>query len=238
MDEVNEVVNEIREKLFTNLEDYHTIIQKIGQKIYTIYKTDEELAAKLFLQLINLPIEAFRDVLRKDEKDLNYGSVAGIIREWLFYYIIDAAINEEKLKEKIKVFNNYSLPYKWKPKKGQHKSVQLDIAVGIMKKSNPKKLRRVFYCLEIKTNFDDGFEKYYEYEHMLYHQRTKANPDFRYHYIYFYSPPRKINNKIKILKTRKELWYFPPNGGDDSIEEAKEFLCMIYEPLMTMDRTH
>jgi len=141
MDEVKieDIVKGVEQKLHDNLEKYHEILkEEIGKKIYTTYKTDPQTAAKLFLQVINLPIKVFREIL--GDKKLNYGSASGIIREWLFYYIIDAAITEKHLEDKIKVFNNYSLPYKWKSNKRMHKEVNIDIVVGEIQKREPTKL--------------------------------------------------------------------------------------------------
>ena len=222
-------------KLKENLKEYHQVLQEPALEIYQLYKNgNKNQAAELFLKTIFVPRKTFLEIL--GQKGLNYGSSAGFINEWIFYHLINTLITTEKLTN-IVVKNNEPIDFKWK--KEGHKKIKVDICV---KSEKPK---RILYCIEIKTNFDDGFSNYLKQEKQLYHHRSRHYKDFRYHYIAFSNIPneisKKFKRKLKTLERRKELWELPDKEIKNSssiklnpklIEKGQNLLSLLYEPLL------
>jgi len=133
-----------------------------------------------------------------------------------------------KKENELEVINKYKLPYKWKEKGTNY--VNIDAVLKL------KKSTKVLICLEIKTNFEDGFSKYYKEQNLIYHHRKKTFSDFKYHYIAFSKIPSKftlnLDNKRKVntLTQRKQLWILPINKIDNEliINRCVELLENIY----------
>lgn len=100
------------------------------------------------------------------------------------------------------VINRHPISFKWK-KKG-NKQVNLDIAIKNIK------TKKLYYAVEVKTNFEDGFEKFRNEEKIIYHHRQKNFKHFRYYYLSLSLPPRSFHEKFKsdinTLIKREELY--------------------------------
>jgi hypothetical protein len=208
----------------------HDLLVSYGNELYELYTNDPERASYSFLKALLAQHDGIIGIAR--QKNLHSGSISGIIKEWLFYYLIAAAINHEKDKN-FQAHHNYAIPFRWKGKK-KHPTVNADIALVSLK---PK---RLIYCLEIKTNFEDGFQKYYQEQNLIYHHRIKTYPEFKYHYITFSEPPgiiRKFLRQVNTLKRRSELWIFPFDKiRSDELRgklalQAEELLHLLFNPI-------
>lgn len=228
-------INEIKSNLETSLNYYNQILARSGRELYTLYQRNPHKAAVYFLNSMFLPHHTFIKVVQNAK--LNTGSIAGFLEEWYFYYLIKSAIDKENISN-IEVFNNYKIPFKWKGVK-RHVTTNVDIAVV------SKKPKRILYCLEIKTNFEDNFSKYYYEQNIIYHHRTKAYPDFKYHYITFSEPERiikKLKRQVNTLSRRNELWVFPKEelsldkkcGNEKLINKAEVLLRFLYMPFLKL----
>lgn len=129
-------------------------------------------------------------------------SVAGTILEWTFFQFIKTGLIKLN-KDKIAVVENgFQIPFIWKEK--GNKKLNIDIVI------KSKKSTKLFYAFELKTNFEDGFSKYRKEERMLYHQRRKTFPYFKYYYISLNKITQKFlkihQRDINTLIRRKELY--------------------------------
>lgn len=196
------------------------------KKLAEQYSLDKWKAASLFLSNFKNAKENFRTFCK--DNDLNGGTFWGILLEWTFFYIIKWAILFFWKEDKFVVKNNYSLPFKWK-KKGNSK-VNIDVVL------KDAKTTKLFYCLELKTNFEDWFDKYYREQTEIFHHRLKAYAKFKYHYIALSSIPASVRNnssrKLETLKKRWQLWLFPNNWGDKLLEDSLLLLESLYAPLL------
>jgi len=217
--------NRPEEKLRSLHVQYFRILEKLGKRTYSKYRRSKKEGAQFFLKNISLPRRIFHEEIGK--KDLNPGAVAGIILEWILYFLVKAAFEKNKY---IAVFNSYPVPFKWKEK--GYKRINVDLAVGIRNLNKPLKLKKLIYLVEVKTNFADGFSNYCRQERTLYHLRTRSTPCFRYHYLAFSGIPAIFNKRhkheLQRIRDHGELWVFEKDKYN--IDNAKNFLDAIFRP--------
>lgn len=210
-----------------------TMVQELmvfWQKIAETYKYDKNLAATMFIEEIHTPRNGFIGFCNTN--GLNHSSFWWVLLEWYLLYIVKWWLHVFNKENDLEVHNNYSLKYKWK-EEGQAKSVNIDVVL------KSKKSTKLYYCLELKTNFEDGFAKYYREQNQIYHHRTKTYKDFKYHYIALGPIPnslyKKEEQKIKTLIRRCELWCFPSitvENKHEQIERWENLLRYLYEPML------
>ena len=145
-----------------------------------------------------------RDTFIKYCKDnfLSYSSIAGTILEWTFTQFLIAGVDILKKDSIVDVINSHQIPFRWKT--SSIKKLNLDIVI------KNKKTSKLYYAYEIKTNFEDNFNKYRNEEKIIYHHRTKAFPNFKYYYISINKIPKTLikekRKDISVLIKRKELY--------------------------------
>src|SRR3989338_3445637 len=107
------LAQDLEKKLKNNCANFHNFLETFGINLYKQYKQDNQKAAETFLKTGGM----LRKIILGDlsKRGLNEGSIAGVISEWYFYYIIKGLIEAEQLST-IKVYNGYRRPYKWKRK--------------------------------------------------------------------------------------------------------------------------
>ena len=159
-----------------------------------------DLNEEKFKELFISPRDVFIDFCKNNL--LNYGSFAGIIMEWTFTQFLIAGLDILKKSDLAYVENNFQIPYKWKT--SNVKKLNLDIVI------KSKKTSKLFYAYEIKSNFEDGFDKFLAEEKIIYHHRSKVFPQFKYYYISLNKIPKitleTYKKKIDLLVKRNELY--------------------------------
>ena len=135
------------------------------------------------------------------------GSISGVLFEWTLQCLLEALIDKEGMKDKLIINPNY--PTSYVRKEQGHSKVNIDIAVTLpTTKGNEKSI----IYIEAKTNFDDGFDRYYEESTTIRHHRRKNYSGFKYYYIALHSPSAKLKQKylrqLNNLERRKELILF------------------------------
>jgi hypothetical protein len=231
-----------------NLNRFEEIMETFYSNLYLEYKNNSVKAANQFLNSLDVLRGTYlmrfdrkynkrkKEQPKPDEKIMHIGSFGGILLEWTIYYLIDASIKTENKSDSIQVINGYPIPFK-KGEKNRKESTNIDIAVK--KKSSSKLL----YCIEVKTNFEDGFEKYFKEQQTIYHHRTKIIKNFKYHYFSITLRPKKffsdsaLKKKTYLLEKRNELWEFPILNGEklnsgELVDKAKKFLDFVYKPII------
>jgi hypothetical protein len=201
-------MNIIENKLKANLMEYHDIIKKAFLNYWRVYLINGKYESNKFLNLLSAPRDIFIKFCR--ENKLNYSSVAGIVLEWTVFHFLKAGLSVNE-KDKIAcVINRYSIPFRWKGK--GNKQVNLDIVIKSIK------TKKLYYAVEVKTNFEDGFEKFRDEEKSIYHHRQKNFKHFKYYYLSLSLPPRSLRGKFKsdinTLIRRKELYILNENNRD------------------------
>lgn len=74
------------------------------------------------------------------------------------------------------------------------------------------KIRTMKFCyaFEIKTNFEDEFDKFTKEEKLIYHHRKKVFKNFKYYYLSLNLPSNKfkkeLKDSIKTLIDHKEIY--------------------------------
>jgi len=223
--------------LFDGLQRTNNALVQFGRRLYPLYESDPTKAGREFLRAIRIPRDRYKEYIKGEH--LNPGSSAGLVTEWFLFHVIDEAIKALGPTDTYRktVHNSYDLPYKWA--KGvsrhsderSHKQTRIDIAV---KSENPT---RLLYCIEVKTNFEDGFPKYCREWKPIHHHREKSYKQFRYHYVSLKGIPaimmEKYKRRIKVLEKRGEMWLFPKDEpeGKDAVDRGERFLRALYEPL-------
>jgi len=154
--------------------------------------------------------------------NLNDGKFGGILLEWGLKFAILSCIQQNHKEDKIEVINKHQIPYRWKDKGTT--VINIDI---VLKEKKPK--RKILFCIEVKTNFEDNFSKYVKEQRAIYHHRTKTFKDFKYHYVAFSTIPQKLQmnshkNGINTIKKRGQLWSFP----FDQIENKEIVDCSLF----------
>ncbi len=197
------------------------------EKIAKTYRTNPALAAKLFVDSLHAPRDSF--IWYCMGKWLNYSSFWGVLLEWYMFYVIQWWISVFNVADVYEVVNNYRMKYKRKEER-QAKSVNVDIVL------KSKKTTKLFYCLELKTNFEDGFAKYFKEQTQIYHHRSKAYQGFKYHYISLWGIPQYIKRtharSLNTLGRREELWCFPKPTNDirESVySDWERLLSLLYD---------
>jgi hypothetical protein len=135
------------------------------------------------------------------------GSMSGVFFEWTLQCLLEALIEKEGMKDKLKVHPNY--PTSYVKKEQGHSVVNVDLAVTL---PSTKRHEKSIIYIEAKTKFFDGFDKFYEESSLIRHHRRKNHSGFKYYYISLQSPSamhrerylRQLNN----LERRKELILF------------------------------
>lgn len=234
---MNDLSKSLRTDLTDGLQRFNHALDVFGERLYRLYQSSPSEAAGEFLKAVRTPHEVQKGYLKAE--GLNPGSSAGLVMEWFFFHIINEAIKAQKPTETYakKVYNNYELPYKWKKVDSKkimnrsHKQIMIDIAVW------SEKPKRLLYCIEVKTNFEDGFSKYCREWKLIHHHRERSYKPFRYHYVSLNNAPKgiseKYQNRIERQLKREEIWAFPKDNAEakDAIKRAERFLWAIYEPL-------
>ena len=197
------------------------IIQNEAKNYWIKYilnnKYNEEEFKKFFVSPRNTFIKYCK------ENFLNCSSIAGTILEWTFTQFLIAGVDLLKKDTIVDVINGHQIPFKWKTSK--NKKLNLDIVI------KNKKTSKLYYAFEIKTAFEDNFSKYREEEKIIYHQREKAFPNFKYYYISIDKIPKILIEKnkrdIATLINRKELYLI------DSFYSKETSIEMLLKNIVT-----
>jgi len=202
---------------------YNSKIKNEFKKYWIKYLLKGKYDDKLFLKIFVAPRETF--IMHCDENNLNYSSVAGTILEWTLFNFLQTGIEALGKDSIAETINRHQIPYIWK----SHGNSKINIDL-VIKNINTKK---IYYAFEMKTNFEDGFEKYREEEKMVYHHRKKLFKCFKYFYISLSKPPANIFKKhkrdLRTLERRNEL--FIMNNDYNKKTGVKCFLKTIVEDL-------
>ena len=219
-------MNTIENELKVNLMEYHNIIEKAFSNYWRVYLINGKYESNKFLNLLSTPRDVFIKFCR--ENKLNYSSVAGIILEWTISHFLKAGLSVTE-KDKIAcVINRHPITFRWKEK--GNKQVNLDIVIKSIK------TKKLYYAVEVKTNFEDGFKKFRNEEKVIYHNRQKSFKHFKYYYLSLSLPPRNLQEKsksdINTLIRRKELYILNENNGD--FPGVEKFLKSIVESIFNI----
>ncbi len=172
-----------------------TIIKKKKLDIGDVYT---------FLKLRN-DLFSFRGAERPYR--VNTGSIAGVLFEWTLQCLLETLIEKEGMKDKLNLIPNY--PTSYVKKEHGHSKVNIDLAVTLPTTNENEK--SIIY-IEAKTNFDDGFDRFYEESTTIRHHRRKNYSGFKYYYIALHSPSNSLKQKylrqLSNLERRKELILF------------------------------
>ncbi|MEW6687110.1 MAG: hypothetical protein AB1393_13055 [Candidatus Edwardsbacteria bacterium] len=225
---------QLSRSLNENTKSYHKMLLNYYKKVYKAYRKDPHLASNYFLRSLNVPRYIFLDFT--ESNDLNYGSMGGIILEWTFFYLIKGCLCIENKEDVLKVVDRYQIPFTWKD--SGTNVLNVDVAL------KSAKTTKLYLIMEIKTNFEDGFDKYYEEQSQICHHRKKVYKDFKYHYVSLSNrPPRfytddSLKTKVEKLEKQKQLWEFPiaeiDQPDDRMIEKGVMFLKSIYDPIKSI----
>lgn len=194
---------------------------------YNVFEKNNNEGSKIFLQII----KEYREQYLKfaEVNKLNHSSFGGILIEWIFKFAMDMCVIKNNKSDIIEIENKHKLKCEWK-KKG-NKSVNIDLAIS------DKDTKKLLTCLEIKTNFEDGFEKYFEEQEIIREIERKGYNAFKYHYISFTKKPLKFTkrieliNSIEILEKEKQIWILPVIKEEidcSMIEKCTEMLNSLY----------
>lgn len=199
------------------LHGYHKIMEKQFQEVWKNEiagkANNEEELRRIFV--------ASRKTLKQygEKYDLDYGSIAGKFLEWTLFHLVSTGARALKKNSTVQVINGYQIPFKWK--EGTSK-LNLDLVI------KSRKSTKIFYAFEMKTNFDDGFQKYREEEGMIYHHRQKTFSDFKYFYICVNGPKsntfERFRNDINTLRNRGEIYCLEKDKG---LPGGQEFVKAI-----------
>lgn len=194
---------------------------------YTKFEDNNYEGSKLFLQII----KEYREQYLKfaESNKLNHSSFGGILIEWLFKLAMDVCVAKNNKAHIIEIKNKYRLECEWKVK--GHKCVNIDLSIK-------DKINNILLsCLEIKTNFEDGFEKYFEEQTIICQIERNHYREFKYHYISFtektfkFKKREELINNIKILEEQEQIWILPilqNDINDDMINECSNMLNILY----------
>ena len=241
-------ISAFEERLRNNLNEYHEILRGLGVYLYRKYKEEPKIAASEFLRAVLLPwillIEP--SLLSPERKTPNKGSAGGVSTEKVFFNIISSMIEEENLSDKVKVENTYRYMRnrnKNTQNKRENSFINIDIGVSSIGSGH------LLYCMELKTNFDDNFQKFFDERKRIIENELQNNrPVFPYHYVCFSTRVKKFSAECEELDKVKELWEFPKewflsdrdkkeylsttNPPEELVLKAKDFLQSIYEPIL------
>jgi hypothetical protein len=215
-------MTKIENQLRKALTEYNRVINNAFKEYWDESIKKNRFDEKTFSKLFRTPRNSFKDLCR--EKGLNYASFAGTILEWTLYHFLNAGLSAYRKTRIAEVHNRYKIRYKWKKGNKKVKLVTLDVVI------KSKKSKKIYYAFEVKTNFEDGFEKYRTEERIIYHHRRKTFKDFRYYYLSLFVPPESMANKHKrdlnTLQRRKELYIINVDrnnypGAEDFLESIK-----------------
>jgi hypothetical protein len=138
---------------------------------------------------------------------VNTGSIAGVLFEWTLQCLLETLIEQEGMEDKLNLLPNY--PTSYVKKEHGHSKVNIDLAVTIP--TNNENEKSIIY-IEAKTNFDDGFDRFYEESTTIRHHRRKNYSGFKYYYIALHGPSvnlkQKYSRQLNNLERRKELILF------------------------------
>jgi hypothetical protein len=144
---------------------------------------------------------------RKRPYRVNTGSIAGVLFEWTLQCLLETIIEKEGMNNKLIIHPNY--PTSYVKREHGHSKVNIDIAVT---SPSTKVHEKSIIYIEAKTNFDDGFDRFYEESTTIRHHRRKNYRGFKYYYIAMHSPSGKLKQKyvrkLNHLERRKELILF------------------------------
>ncbi|MFA5010663.1 MAG: hypothetical protein WC644_01805 [Ignavibacteria bacterium] len=169
---------------------------------YNVFERDDDKGSKIFLQLIKEYREKYLTFAENNK--LNHSSFGGILIEWIFKFALDVCVENLNKSDKIEIINKYQLDCPWKTK--GHKKVNIDLLIKV-KNSNI-----LLMCAEMKTNFEDGFEKYFVEQENISKIESIKYQKFKYHYISLSRMPPKfstreeLRNKIETLNKNSQLW--------------------------------
>lgn len=245
-----EDVSVFEEGLRKNLFEYYEILRELGFCLYKKYKENHKIAASEFLKTALLPwillLEPY--LISPDRKKSNKGSAGGFATEEVFYNIINSAIEEENLGDKVKVENTYRYVYNGnKNAQNIRKNSFINIDIGVSSIISG----HLLYCLEIKINFDDNFKKFFDERKWIIENELQSNRSiFPYHYVCFSERAKKFTAECEELDKVKELWEFPKdwflndrhkkdrlsatNPPEELVFKAQDFLQSIYEPILSI----
>lgn len=236
---------DLKFKLVLNkvLDQFHLCIDREMKSFWDNYAkslcaTDDEVA-----RLLNTPRMAWIDHAKG--LGISYGSTGGILFEWCMHSLIKTLITHHDLDPWIEVCNNHQIPYTWnktgkptsKDVNDKSKSVlNIDLAV-VDRKELSSQTPKVYFAVEMKTNFDSGFEKYTIEERALFHHRTKTYKRFRYYYMSCGIPPKSILTKlaqqIQTLQRHNSL-YCLEDPMPTPIPRGSAFVREIWDQMLAL----
>lgn len=158
---------------------------------------------------------------------INTGTIAGVLFEWTLQCLLETLIEKEGMKDKLKIRPNH--PTSYVKKEHGHSKVNIDLAVTLPTTKGHEK--SIIY-IEAKTNFDDGFDRFYEESGLIRHHRRKNYSGFKYYYIALHSPSVKLKQKylrqLNNVKRRKELILFNWISKDEKTNTEALFKLIKY----------
>ena len=222
-------MNNMANELNANLQEYYDIIERAFLNYWRVNLINKKYDSNEFLDLLSTPRKAFIKFCK--ENKLNYSSVGGTILEWTIFHFLKAGLSVTG-KDKIAcVINRYKIPFKWEIEGHKHKQVYLDVVIKNIK------TKKLYYAIEVKTNFEDGFKKFRDEEKLIYHHRQKNFKHFKYYYLSLNLPPKSLQENFKsditTLIRRKELYIL--NKNNKNFPGVEEFLKSILESIVNIE---